>query len=99
MARDWTDTEQVQDDIFTRMAGYGENTAEIPYSIFQERREDGLWWVVQIHVRVPGITDFDMEGEGKTVDSALRCLYLGLNNQDRTLNQAKQSNLIFGVAV
>lgn len=99
MARDWDNTELVQDAIFRRMGKYGENVADIPYTVYQERREDGLWWLVQIHVKVPRVTEFDIEGEGRTVAEAMRSAYLALNNEPMTLQRAEKSNLAFGVAV
>lgn len=99
MARDWDDIELVQDAIFNRMGKYGDNVADIPYSVYQERRPDGLWWLVQIHIKVLKVTEFDIEGEGRTVAEALRSAYLALNNEPMTLQRAATSNLAFGIAV
>ena len=82
MARDWTDTHSVREDILKRMRAFGENIAPIPYASALEYGEDGSeHWVVDIHVKVRRAVEFDLTGEGKTLADALRCVYLGLNSE------------------
>lgn len=99
MARDWTNTRATREDILARMEKFGPNVADIPFSEYQERRGSACIWVVQLHVKVRGVTEFDVEGEGDTLAEALRRAYLGLNDETRILSTASIGNLAFGVAV
>lgn len=81
MARDWRDTDAVRTDIFKRMAAFGENVAPIPYAACLENRLDGPTWVVDIHVKVRRLVEFDISAEGQELHEALRRIYLGLNNE------------------
>lgn len=81
MARDWNDTHVVRDDILKRMAAFGDNIAPIPYAAALENRDEGPTWVVDIHVKVKRVIEFDLSAEGKTLAEALRCIYLGLNSE------------------
>lgn len=77
------------------------NTAPIPISAHKERHEiTGEWiWVVIVMVRIPGITEYDVEGFGATIHEAARRTYLGLNNEQRQRSQADVSNIQFGVLI
>ena len=81
MARDWTDTQIVKEDILKRMASFGNNIAAIPYASALENRDGILTWVVDIHVKVHRVIEFDLSAEGATLGEALRCIYLGLNSE------------------
>lgn len=81
MARDWSNTRAVRDDILERMARFGENIAEFPFTETLERRLDGLMWVVDLHVKVIRSVEFDLTAEGRTLAEALRKAYLGLNSE------------------
>lgn len=77
-----------------------ENTAPIPIACHKEESElePGKWiWVVSVMVRIPRITEYDVEGFGETLPDAARRAYLGLNNEQRTRKQADASNKQFGV--
>lgn len=100
MARDWTDTASLREAIFTRMEAYGENCADVPFSEYQQRETGNiLKWVVDIHVKVRRVTEFDVTGEGLTLSEALRRAYLALNNEPMVLKNAARTNSTFGVAV
>ena len=77
------------------------NTAPIPISAHKERSEiTGEWiWIVNVLVRIPGITEYDVEGFGPTIHEAARRAYLGLNNEPRTRAQANVANAQFRVLV
>lgn len=96
MARDWTDKESVRADILSRMAQYGENCAAIPYC--ESQMGDGSW-VIDIHVKVRGLTEFEIGGAAPTLVDALRRAYLALNNEPMILSRASTANATFGVAV
>ena len=81
MARDWNNTPAVREDILNRMAKFGENIAEFPLTQTLERRDGKLVWVVDIHIKVARLVEFDLTGEGDTLAEALRKVYLGLNSQ------------------
>jgi hypothetical protein len=81
VARDWTNTDDVREDIFHRMEAFGQNIAPVPYAACLENREDGPVWVVDIHVKVRRLIEFDITAEGKHLHEALRRIYLGLNNE------------------
>lgn len=81
MARDWLDTEETQRLILKRMAEHGVNVAEIPFSMWMERRGDEHIWVVEVHVKVMRTNEFDVNGEGFTLAEALRTAYLSLAHE------------------
>lgn len=81
------------------MASYGLNIATIPFSAVIELRDEGPVWVVDLHVKVTRVTEFEVSGEGPTLAEALRRAYLALNNQPMVLRHAASSNEAFGVAV
>lgn len=77
-----------------------ENTAPIPISCHKQQSEihpDQWIWVVTVMVRIPGVTEYDVEGFGDTIEDAARRAYLGLNNEPRIRKQADLSNKQFGV--
>lgn len=81
VARDWADTNETRKGILARMAAFGENVAAFPYSETMEYRETGKVWVVDIHVKVRRSVEFDISAERPDLHEALRCVYLGLNNE------------------
>lgn len=40
-------------------------------------------WTVDVHVRIPGVAEYEVTGAGKTLTGALRRAYLGLNNEQQ----------------
>lgn len=99
MARDWADETSVRNDIHERMNKYGDNIAPVPFAEYQERRNDGLWWCVDIHIKVRRTTEFEVSAEGRTLSEALRKAYLGLNNEPVLTRKAANANALFGVTV
>jgi hypothetical protein len=80
------------------------NVAEFPIATSKEREvaEDGtvtFVWRVDVHVRIPRVTEYDIEGWGPTISTALRRAYLGLNNEPRLRHESAASNARFGVSV
>lgn len=98
MARDWEATKTLA-DIENRMGIFGCNSAEYPLTMGKEWRNGRHVWVVMIHVKIRGITEFEIETEGTTLSAALRAAYLSLNSQKVLLARAARSNATFGVAV
>jgi hypothetical protein len=98
MARDWEASNTLA-MIEDRLEKYGVNIADLPISMTKELREDGYWWVVDLHIRVRRVTEFDISTEGRTLGAALRAAYLGLNNELGLITRAARANLVFGVAV
>jgi hypothetical protein len=99
MARDWSNEQTVRADIFKRMNAYGLNIAPVPYSCVVERRGEAMVWVVDLHVKVKRVTEFEVTGEGATLEEALRRAYLSLNNERMIRSRAAATNEAFGVAV
>lgn len=97
--KDWSQTENVRAELLARMEEFGKNIAPVPFSEFIELRGNQPKWVVIAHVKVPGVTEFDIEGEGTRLEDALRSVYLALGGEGRILAEAQRSNLKFGVAV
>lgn len=81
MARDWSEpnTFAALEERLKLIAP--DNTAPIPIACAQERDEvtGELGWIVDVHVRIPHVTEYDTQGAGKTLAGALRRAYLGLN--------------------
>ena len=81
MARDWSEpkTFAALEERLSLIAP--DNTAPIPIACAQERDEvtGELVWLVDVHVRIPRVTEYDTQGAGKTLAGALRRAYLGLN--------------------
>ena len=81
MARDWSEpaTFAALEERLQLIAP--DNTAPIPIACSQERDAitGELVWIVDIHVRIPRVTEYDTQGAGKTLAGALRRAYLGLN--------------------
>lgn len=100
MARDW-EVSNTLADLKARMAKFGDNIASVPISMVEEYdRETGRrFWVVDIHIKVHRVTEFDISVEGNTLSDALRRAYLGLNNEMGLLNKAARANLVFSVVV
>lgn len=102
MARDWdpASTMALLEARLEKVAP--NNTAPIPISVHKERHEvypDRWVWVANVMVRIPRVTEYDVEGFGDTAGDALRRVYLGLNNEARTRRQANVANAQFGVQV
>jgi len=75
------------------------NTADLPIAAAKERQPDGSFiWTVDIHVRIPRVTEYDVTGVGKSFAGALRRAYLGLNNEAGVRGNADRANAQFGIA-
>lgn len=83
MARDWQDEPRTIADLESRLDRLAPgNTARVPIAAAREVDENGdQVWTVDLHVRIPGVTEYDITGAGKTLAGALRRAYLGLNNE------------------
>lgn len=101
MARDWdaeAETMKALDERLMRLAP--DNTAEFPISCVQQRDQNGnLGWVVDIHVRIPRVTEYEVTAFHPTYAGAIRRAYLGLNNETKIRQQSHASNKTFGVTV
>lgn len=89
-------------DIEKRLAKNApDNTAPVPIGIAKQQHEiTGEWiWVVDVHVRIPRITEYEIAGADTTFEGAVRKAYLGMNSEKRLRNQADIANKKFGVAV
>lgn len=77
------------------------NEADFPLTCSQERdeRTGKLEWVIDVHVKIPGITEYSLTGRGDDFAKALRKAYLGLNSEAKIRRQANDSNNTFGVEV
>lgn len=102
MARDW-EVSNTLASLKARMAKFGENVAPVPICMTEETRTDGerFWtmWVVDLHIKVRRVTEFDISTEAETLSEALRKAYLGLNNEEALVAHAARANLAFGVTV
>lgn len=99
MARDW-EVSNTLADLKARMARFGDNIATVPISMVEEYDPTrGRFWVVDLHIKVHRVTEFDISVEGKTLSEALRRAYLGLNNEMGLLERAARANLVFEVSV
>lgn len=95
MARDWSEeaTLTALEDRLARLAP--DNTAPIPIAA---TKEDGRW-TVDVHVRIPRVTEYEVAGSDTTLAGALRRAYLALNNEPHVREKADASNRRFGVEV
>ena len=76
------------------------NTAQIPVAVSQELTEDGtMLWVVDIHVRIPRITEYDLTTSAPSYAVALKKAVASLNSESRIRRHANWANERFGVAV
>lgn len=98
MARDWEPFSTLI-DIRTRMSHFGKNIAPFPLCISEELRDGKTVWIVDLHVKVYRVTEFDITSEGDTLGAALRGAYLGLNNERGLVAHAERTNGQYGVAV
>lgn len=98
MARDWSVPNTLA-GIIARMGDYGANTAEFPVCMTMENRDGELVWCVELHVRIPRVTEFPISTEGPTLSEALRSAYLALNDRKGVLRRAAHSNAQFAVLV
>lgn len=100
MARDWSELETLaalERRLETLAPG---NVAELPIAAAKQRTITGEYgWVVDIHVKIPGVTEYEVTGAGKTYAGALRRAYLGLNNETNLRRHAARANATFGIAV
>ena len=98
MARDWEISETLE-LLKTKMATYGENSAEVPMAMSYEMTENGWMWVVNAHIRVRGVTEFDIDAAEPLLSAALRRVYLGFNNTPGLVRRAARANEAFGITV
>lgn len=100
MARDWKfePTLKALEERLRRLAP--SNTASVPLTITAEPGPRGEWiWTVDIHVRLPRVTEYEVTAVGTSVDEAIRRAYLGLNNEALIRKRNDVSNRRFGVVV
>lgn len=76
------------------------NTAPLPITAAKEQQDDGSYlWTVDIHVRIPRITEYEVSGRDTSLAGALRRAYLALNNEPHVRKQANIANKNFGIEV
>lgn len=100
MARDWNEP----DTITLLLARINDiapgNVAPCPLACAMQREPDGTYtWYVDIHVRIPRVTEYEITAAGDTVTEALRKAYKGLNNEVNLRTSANAANRAFRVAV
>lgn len=100
MARDWNELStmvSLEERVASRAPG---NTAEFPISIIRQQDDLDRWvWVIDIHVRIPGVTEYEVTASDPSYPAALRKAYLGLNNEGNLRRNADAANAAFGVRV
>jgi len=95
VARDWN-TEPV-DELERRLRDIApNNTAPYPLEIVLDSR--GIW-TVDIHVRIPRITEYELTGVGETLLQALERAHWGLDRETENRKHADAANRKFGVEV
>lgn len=101
MTRDWNSVGASLHYLEKRIAAIAPgNTAEFPLCITKEKDEHGIWgWVVDVSIRIPGVTEYEVAGVARTITGALRRALLGLNNQPLLRQRADAANKQFGVIV
>lgn len=101
MARDWNDEAPTLAALEARLMALAPgNTAPCPIATSKQQDEFGQWgWVVDIHVRIPRVTEYEVTGVGKTFAGALRRAYLGLNNEPNLRKLSVRTNATFGVTI
>lgn len=73
------------------------NTAPIPLALNQEYDEAGnLVWYVMIHVRIPGVTEYEVEAHAISLPDALSDTTYALSKQYLLRTGAIRSAEIFG---
>lgn len=99
MARDWSEeaTLTALEDRLARLAP--ENIAPIPIAACKELVDGTPYWTVDVHVRIPRVTEYEVSGTDKTLAGALRRAYLALNNEPNVREKANASNRRFAVEV
>lgn len=76
------------------------NTAQIPVAVSQELdEENNVIWVVDIHVRIPRVTEYDLTTSAPSYAVALRKAVASLNSESRIRRHANWANERFGIAV
>jgi hypothetical protein len=80
------------------------NTAPIPIAMWQEWGEDlggekRLLWYVQIHVRIPHVTEYEVETIANTLADALSDAAKSLRNQSNFQRNASRDAQIFGYSL
>lgn len=71
-----------------------DNIAPIPIASAKERQPDGSYlWNVDLHVKIRGVTEYDVQGTGPTLAAALRSAYLGLNNEQQPWRKRRNDPL------
>jgi hypothetical protein len=73
------------------------NTAPIPLAMNQEYDKDGqLVWYVMIHVRLPGVTEYEVEASAITLPDALSHASRALGSQHLLRTGALRDGEVFG---
>lgn len=98
--RDWSEAEALE-ALSKRLADRAHgNVATIPIAAALVKQTNGDWlWEVDIHVLIPGVTEYELGGQDTTLPGAIRRAYLALNNERQIRASADASNKAFGVTV
>lgn len=101
MARDWEDETATLRLLEARLQELApDNISELPLAMSKERLADGSFtYGIHLHVKVRGVTEYDVEAYAKTFAGALRRAYLGLTSEAKLRRQANHANAQFGIAV
>ena len=95
MARDWTDTDSIN-DLHRRLCRVApDNKAPIPLSVSFENGK----WHVDVHVRIARKTEYEISGVHKDLLEAIKRVHWGLDRELANTMYRNASNRRFGVAV
>lgn len=99
MARDWNDEDLTVRALEARLAKLAPgNVSNMPIATAKQMDDNGIWfWAVDVHVRIPTVTEYEVTGVGRTLTAALRRAFLGLNNEQNVRRMAHAANVAFGV--
>ncbi len=100
MARDWNDESPTLAALEARLHSLAPgNTSPMPISSSKQQDDNSIWfWSVDLHVKIPHVTEYEVTGVGRTFTAALRRAYLGLNNEQNVRRMAHAANAAFGVS-
>jgi hypothetical protein len=99
VARNWNDESPTLAALEARLQSLAPgNVSDMPISSAKQKDDNGSWaWTVDLHVRIPNVTEYEVTGVGRTFTGALRRAYLGLNNEQNVRRMAHAANAAFGV--
>jgi hypothetical protein len=93
------DLDKAMNKLHAQLTKHAEgNTAPIPLAMNQEYLDGSLVWYVMIHVRLPRVTEYEVEAHADTLPDALSHAAYALGKQHLLRTAATRDGEVYGYA-